>query len=133
MSLFGAVDISGTGVDAMQTWIDASAGNLANADDATSSSTGTYGEQQVQFTPVPATGATGEGVQASVVVGPTAGTLEPDPTSPLADANGEVRVPAVNQSDELVNLMQAQDGYQADTSAIARAVSAYQSALTIGS
>jgi flagellar basal-body rod protein FlgC len=135
MSLFSAIDIGGTGVNAMQTWIDTSAGNLANEDDSTSPTTGTYADQQAVFSPVYATTADGDGAGVSVAVESTgnAGTLEPDPSNPQANAAGEVRVPDVSQANELVDLMQAQDGYQADTSAISRAVSAYQSALTIGS
>ena len=132
MSMFSSIDISRTGVDAMQTWIDTSAGNIANADDATSTAKGTYADQQAVFTPVGTAGSAGAGVAVSVTAGGTAGTVLPDPTSPLANASGEVRRPAVSVSDELVNLMQAQDGYQANTSAISRATAAYQAALTIG-
>jgi len=44
-----------------------------------------------------------------------------------------VKVPDVSLSGELVNLMQAQDGYEADTSVLQKAITAYQSGLTIGS
>jgi flagellar basal body rod protein FlgC len=41
-------------------------------------------------------------------------------------------MPNVSTSDQLIDLMQAQDGYQADTESISRAMAAYQAALTIG-
>jgi flagellar basal-body rod protein FlgC len=132
MSMFSSIDISRSGVDAMQTWIDTSAGNIANADDATSTANGTYADQHAVFTPVGTAGSAGAGVAVSVTGTDTAGTLTPDPSNPLANAAGEVRTPAVSVSDELVSLMQAQDGYQANTSAISRATAAYQAALTIG-
>lgn len=135
MSLFQAIDVAGTGVDAMQTWIDASAGNIANANDATSTNATTYAPQEAVFTPVTAEDAdgVGEGVAAVVDVGSDTGIVEPDPTSPQANSSGEVRVPAISLSDQLVSMMEAQEGYQADTSAMSRAIAAYQSGLTIGS
>jgi flagellar basal-body rod protein FlgC len=134
VSLFSSIDISGSGIDAMQTWIDASAGNIANANDATSTKTGTYAEQHAVFTPVGPTtpNGAGAGVAVSIVLSGTAGVLAPGSSNPNKDAQGNVRLPGISVSDQLVNLMQAQDGYQANTSAISRATAAYQAALTIG-
>jgi len=72
-------------------------------------------------------------VQASVVEGSTAGVLAYEPNNPIAGANGEVRLPDVSISDQLVGLIQAQNGYQADTNVMSHAIAAYQSGLTIGS
>lgn len=134
-SLFSVLGIAGSGVDAMQTWIDATGGNIANANDVVPANQSTYAEETTVLAPsdplLP--GETGEGVSASVVLGSTAGTIAYEPDNPLADNQGEVRVADVSLSNELVNLIQAQDGYQADTSVLEKAVSAYQSGLTIGS
>lgn len=133
MSLFGAINISGTGVSAMQTWIDTSAGNIANADDEVAPSAKTYAPQTAVFSPAAADDeGIGQGVKTDVLASSTEGILAPDPTSPLADGQGEVREPNISLDDQLVGLMQAQEGYQANTSAISRAISAYQSGLTIG-
>jgi flagellar basal-body rod protein FlgC len=135
MSLFDSLSISGSGVDAMQTWIDTAAGNIANADDATPTSQGTYAEQTAVFSPLGASvnGDSGDGVAVAVSSGSNAGEIEYDPDSPLADAKGEVRMPTVDFGDQLVQLIQAQDGYQANTDAMSKAVAAYQAGLTIGS
>ncbi len=135
MSLFSALSIAGSGVDAMQTWIDTAGGNVANADDTVPTSQGVYAEQSTVFTPIASgvPGESGDGVQATVNVGSNVGTIEYDPNSTLADAKGEVRTTSVDLGDQLVQLIQAQDGYQADTDVMSKAVAAYQSGLTIGS
>ena len=135
MSLFSALSTAGTGVDAMQTWIDAAAANVANANDAVATSQPAYAEQTAVFTPVaaPIPGQPGGGVSASIAEGSTAGVITYDPTSALANSQGDVKLPALSIADQLAGLIQAQDGYQANTVVMARAIAAYQSGLTIGS
>ncbi|HTZ09367.1 MAG TPA: flagellar basal body rod C-terminal domain-containing protein [Acidimicrobiales bacterium] len=131
--LFGNINVSGSGVSAAQTWLNTIAGNIANMDDVSPTDEATYGEQTPVFEPDAALGQVGEGVTvAGVDEGSTAGIIEADPTSPLADAQGEVRVPDIELGGQMVNMIQAQDDYQANTSAMADARSAYQSALTLG-
>jgi flagellar basal-body rod protein FlgC len=135
VSLFSAISTSNTGIDAMQTWIDTSGANIANANDAVATNQPAYAEQNPVFTPVGATvpGAPGSGVATTVAEGSTAGVIANEPSNPLADRNGNVKLPNISISDQLVGLMQAQQGYQANTNALGRAVAAYQSGLTIGS
>jgi len=135
MSLFGALGISGSGIDAAQTWINTSAGNIANANDVASTASAAYQEQTPVFVPdasLPDGSAAGVAV-AGIDLGSSAGVVESDPQSPLADAQGLVRVPDVSIAHELVNLVQAQNDFQANTAALERAKTAYQSALTLGS
>ncbi|HVB06565.1 MAG TPA: hypothetical protein VNF07_10015 [Acidimicrobiales bacterium] len=133
MSLFGAIDVSGSGVQAMQTWIDANAGNVANADDTVAPGTTPYEAEVAHLTPASA-GADGTpgGVAVSISAATNRGVVERSPGNPLADKNGDVVVPDISLGDQLVGLIQAQEGYQADTSAITRAISAYQSGIGIG-
>lgn len=137
MSLFGALPIAGSGIDAMQTWIDTSGGNIANANDVTPTSQPTYAAQTPVLTADPAPAGSdgiGQGVSVtSIALGSTAGVLQQDPTNPLADAQGNVRTPAISMADQLVSLIEAQDGYQMDTATLQQAMSAYQAGLTIGS
>ncbi|HEY3942708.1 MAG TPA: flagellar basal body rod C-terminal domain-containing protein [Acidimicrobiales bacterium] len=138
MSLFGALPIAGSGIDAMQTWIDTTGGNLANIDDVAPTGSATYAAQTPILSAVdpgiPGAVAPGQGVAVSAIeLGSTAGVVESDPQSPLADAQGDVRVPDISMSDQLVTLIEAQQGYQADTDVISQAKSAYQAGLTIGS
>ncbi len=133
--LFGALGISASGIDAMQVWLDTSGGNIANANDAVAMNKPAYAPETTILTPSAGAlpGEVGQGVSASVQLGSAAGVVAYQPNNPLADANGEVKLPAVSLSSELVNLIQAQEGYQADTSALQKAISAYQSGLAIGS
>ena len=135
MSLFDAIGISGTGISAMQTWIDTTSGNLANINDKVAAGQPTYAQQTPVFTPVSGSSAspTGDGVAVSnIALGSTAGETALDPTSGVANSQGQVSTPSISMSDQLVQMMEAQQSYAADTSALNKAVSAYRSGLTIG-
>ena len=133
MSLFGSINISGSGIDAAQTWINTTAGNLANANDAVPTSQGVYATQTPVFTPIGVPGQAGDGVSVSgIQLGSTAGVIEYQPNNPMADAKGEIRVANVDLGGQMVGLIQAQADYQANASALNHAKQAYTSALTIG-
>jgi flagellar basal-body rod protein FlgC len=133
MSLFGAIDVSGTGIDAAQTWLNTTAGNIANMDDVTSTADAAYGEQTPVFVASGTLGQVGDGVTvAGIAEGDTTGILQSDPSSPLADAQGLVRVPDVQLGSQMVDMIQAQTDFQANTAVFADAKTAYQSALTLG-
>lgn len=133
MSTFGAINISGSGLDAAQTWINTTAGNLANSNDAVPTSSGVYATQTPVFTPIGVPGQVGAGVEvSSVQLGSTAGVIEYQPGNPMADKNGDVRVANVDLGGQMVGLIQAQTDYQANASALNHAKQAYQSALTLG-
>ena len=133
MSLFGAIAISGSGIDAAQAWINTTAGNLANANDTVSTSSAAYATQTPVFTPTGISGQIGDGVDVSgIQLGSTAGQIEHDPGSPLADSQGDVRVADVNLGSQMVGLIQAQETYQANANALEHAKTAYQSALQLG-
>ena len=51
MSLFGALDIAGTGIGASQTWLNTTAGNIANMNDVSPTDEPAYGEQTPVFVP----------------------------------------------------------------------------------
>lgn len=134
MNLFGALDISGSGINAAQTWINTTAGNIANANDTVATTSPVYATQTPFFQAVGQAGQIGDGVAVtSVQLGSTAGVIESQPNNPLADAQGNVRVANVDMGSQMVNLIAAQSAYQANASALASAKLAYQSALTIGS
>ena len=134
MSLFGALSISGSGIDAADKWINATAGNIANANDTAPVTSSVYAAQAPVFTPITTPGQIGDGVAVSgYQLGSTAGHIEEDPSNPMADKNGQVRVSDVDTSAQLANMIAAQEDYQSNASALSHAKQAYQSALTLGS
>lgn len=134
MSLFGSIGISASGIDASQTWINASAGNIANAEDVVSTNQPAYQAETPVLTPVPpgVPGTVGGGVTVSAVdLGSAAGIVTYDPSNPLANPQGLVRYPDVSTPTQLVNLVEAQNSYQANAAALQRATTAYQSIITL--
>jgi flagellar basal-body rod protein FlgC len=133
MSLFGSLDIAGTGIGAAQEWLNTTAGNIANMNDVSPTDEAAYGAQTPVFVPSGTPGQVGDGVTvAGIAEGDTTGIVQFDPSSPEADAQGNVRVPDVQLGSQMVNMIQAQTDYQANVSVFADAKTAYQSALTLG-
>jgi flagellar basal-body rod protein FlgC len=134
MSLFGALPIATTGIDAAQEWIDAIGGNIANADDTGPTSQGAYQTQYVDAVPLPSDqpNGAGQGVATGIELGSSEGTEEYDPGNPQADSKGMIRVSTVDLGQQMVSLVQAQTSYQANVSVVNQAKTAYESALTLG-
>lgn len=139
MSMFAAIPISASGAEAMQTWIDTSAGNVANMNDVAAVGSKAYAAQTPILTPIaggvsPTGPVPGEGVAVSrVALGTSKGVVTYDPTNPLANAQGDVVVPNISLADQMVGMIAAQESYSADTSMIVKAKTAYEAGLTIGS
>jgi flagellar basal-body rod protein FlgC len=133
MSLFPSLDVAGSGIGAAQEWLNTTAGNIANMDDVSPTDEAAYGAQTPVFVPAGTVGQVGDGVSVSgIAEGDTTGIVQFDPTSPDADAQGMVRVPDVQLGSQMVNMIQAQTDFQANTSVFTDAKTAYQSALTLG-
>jgi len=132
-AIFGILDVAKSGMGVYKTWLNAVADNIANIDDVTDTSTPAFQERFVQVQAVE--DGTGFGHGAAVVgaeFGDPNGRVTYDPNHPLADANGLVRRPDVDLTDQMVYLQLAQRGYQANVQAFERARDAYESILTIG-
>jgi len=134
MTIFASIGISGSGIAAAQTWINTNAGNLANMNDTGPTNQPAYAQETPVFVPVGSPGAQGTGVVVSgIALGSSAGVVVPDPSSPLADAQGNVRVPDIQLGGQLVGMIEAQNSYEANVSALSHATTAYRAALTLGS
>jgi flagellar basal-body rod protein FlgC len=127
--MFDAISTSGTGLQAYHTWLDVIADNVANVNDTTSPSGNVFRTHYVQV--AENSGADGVHV-ASVTEQANNGTLDVDPTNPLADSQGYVRHADVNLSEQMGDMIMAQRAFQANASMIDRAKDAYQAALNIG-
>jgi flagellar basal-body rod protein FlgC len=129
---FHSLSISGSGMDVYQTWIDAIADNVANVNNVTSTDALAFRER---FVVAQARTTNGRPDGAAVVAakfGNPLGRIVFDPQHPLADANGFVRLPDMNLSDQMTSMVVAQRAYQANVSAFRSARDAYQRALEIG-
>lgn len=128
---FGSLDISRSALSTYKTWIDATADNVANINTVRRTSEPAYQARFVVASEIP--GSAGGGVQVTGVQwGDPNGRLVSDPSNPLADANGMVKRPDMDLSDQMTSLIVAQRAYQANVTAFERARDAYESALEIG-
>ena len=131
MSLFGAISISASGMDAQRTRAETITENLANADTTRTPQGGAYRRKDAVFSSIPlggtfadalseiSGGGAPEGVAVSQIV---VDDSEPErrylPGHPDADPQGYVAFPKINPAEEMVDLMSASRGYQANVAAI---------------
>jgi flagellar basal-body rod protein FlgC len=115
---FSSFDTARSGMGAYKLWLDAVADNVANIDN-------------VSATEDAAGRGTGVIVEGAAFGDPN-GRLAYEPNHPLADANGMVRRPDIDLSDQMVYMQVAQRGYQANINIFERAKEAYEAALSIG-
>ena len=135
--LFPTFNTAGTGLGVFRTWMDAVSDNLANINTVRPTSEAAF---QARFVVATAIGSGQEAMSggpagsrvSGISFGNAEGRLAHDPTNPLADANGMVRLPDIDMGDQMTQLMVAQRGYQANLAVIDRAKDAYQQALSIG-
>ena len=134
MSIFSAINISGSGLSTFRTWIDSLANNIANVNTVRPTSGNAFQATYVQVQEIPgATNGTGGGVSADTSGrGSAAGRLTYDPSNPLADAKGYVRMPDIDLSEQMGNLIMAQRAFQANAAVIDRARETYLDAINIG-
>ena len=135
--LFPTFSTASSGLGVFRTWMDAVSDNMANLDTARPTSEAAFQPRFVVATAVgtgqeAVTGGPAGAKVSGISFGDPAGRLVSDPTNPLADADGMVRMPDMDMGDQMTQLMVAQRGYQANLSVIQRATDAYQQALTIG-
>ncbi|HWB51620.1 MAG TPA: flagellar basal body rod protein FlgC [Stellaceae bacterium] len=126
MSLFGTLSIAGSGMSAESERLSAIASNVANANSAVGAGGQPYRAREVVFQAASLHGD-GEddpasvgmrGVRVAAVVESDAPTHTVyDPGSSFADSKGYVQMPNVNPVDEMVNMISAQQDYQANLEA----------------
>jgi flagellar basal-body rod protein FlgC len=129
MSLFTAISISASGMEAQRSRAEIITENLANADTTRTPEGGPYKRKDTVFSTSPveysfadafsAASGQSEGVAVSDV---TIDDRDPErrymPGHPDADPDGYVAYPRVNPAEEMVDLLSASRGYQANVAAI---------------
>jgi flagellar basal-body rod protein FlgC len=140
MSLLSVFSISGSGMAAESQRLTAVASNLANANSTTDSTGETYRAREVVFQAVsyddgdsedPASAGMGGVRVAGVTASDEPARQVYDPGNQRADANGYVQMSNVNSVDEMVNMISAQQNYQADLEAFNVAKTLLLKTLTI--
>ena len=119
--MYGALDISTSGMIAQRTRLEAITANIANKD-AILNSRGEYSPYQrrrVEFAPGDPSAKTVAGREMGVHVAAIESepdSLRPrwDPSSPYADSSGNVMVPDINPVIEYTNAMEASRAYEAN-------------------
>ena len=126
---FDAIGIAGTALTVHRKWLDAVADNLANANTAAPTSGPAF---QARYIEAQAGAGTSGVYVAGVREGDATGRLVYEPDNAIADADGYVRYPDVDLSEQMGSLIMAQRGYQANAQVVDRARTMYESALQIG-
>jgi len=131
MSLFSVLSVSASGLAAQRARAEVLVENLANAETTRTPGGGPYRRKDVVFTSEPQASAFSAAFQAELGTGLTGvsvsdvveDTREPEkrylPGHPDADAAGYVAFPRINPAEDMVDLMSAARGYQANVSAMA--------------
>jgi len=130
MSLFGAISVSASGMEAQRIRAELITENLANADTTRTEAGGPYRRKDAVFSSAPA-GNSFAGTLAEFTSGGSQGVMvssisidqsDPErrylPGHPDADADGYVAFPKINPSEEMVDLMSASRGFEANIAAI---------------
>jgi len=131
MSLFNAIAISASGMDAQRTRAELITENLANADTTRTPEGGPYRRKDAVFTSAPAALSFEDTLSQHLSMTPAHGVAvsqvvtddsEPErrylPGHPDADPDGYVAFPKINPAEEMTDLMGASRGYQANVAAI---------------
>jgi flagellar basal-body rod protein FlgC len=141
MSLFGSLSVSASGMDAQRARVEVLAENLANSETTRTASGGPYRRKDLLFesssVDSPFAGEfqsalEGQGVRvAGVVVDQRAPEKRYLPGHPDADVDGYVAFPHINPAEDMVDLMNASRGYQANVAAISAVKDMIQRSLDI--
>ena len=128
MGAFDSLRIAGSGLGMHQTWLDALSHNIANVGTVRATDQEAFRAQLVV-----AESRDDGGVRVREVALTSAeGRMTYQPEHPLADAEGYVRLPDMEMSDQMTELIMAQRGFQASAQVTKFAQDTYQTAIGIG-
>ncbi|MFT7287402.1 MAG: flagellar basal-body rod protein FlgC [Halieaceae bacterium] len=138
MSLFDAISIAASSLEAQSIRLNTISSNLANANAVSSSEEDTYRGQYAVFEAVyneelDSAGTPAAGVRVSgIAQSELPARREFLPAHPMADEEGYIYRPAVNSVNEMVDMMEASRSYQDSVEAINTAKQLILRTLTLG-
>src|SRR5260221_4057345 len=127
MSLFDAMSVSATGMSAQRTRAELLVENLANSDTTRTPEGGPYRRKDAVFSTASVTSPFGSVFQNELGTGVAVSEIQVDqrdpekrymPGHPDADKDGYVAIPRMNPSEDMVDLITASRGYQANIAAM---------------
>jgi flagellar basal-body rod protein FlgC len=136
MAIFSILDTAGSALRTNRVWMDAVADNLANINTIRPFDQDAFQARYIVATARRADtndpiGVGGGADATAVQFGSAEGLLRYQPDHPFANADGMVRYPDIDLSDQMVQLLMAQRGYQLNLAVVDRARDAYLQALNI--
>ena len=138
MGFLSSIDISGSALTAQRLRMDVISENIANAETTTTDTGEPYRRkvcvlsQRSSFSSMLGD-AMGSGVMVSQIVEDQSDfELEYDPDNPMAGEDGYVRMPNVDEVEEIIDLMEATRSYEANVTALDATKSIAMKALEIG-
>jgi flagellar basal-body rod protein FlgC len=133
VSMFDTLGISASGLMVNRKWMDAVSDNMSNLNTVNPYDQAPFKERLVVAQAVDyGSGSGGVRVARVEFGGDPQGRIVYEPDHPMANAEGYVRYPDIDMGDQMVQLMMAQRGYQANLAVVERATNAYQAALRLG-
>ena len=133
MAVFDTLGISGSGLLVHRKWLDAVSDNMANVNTVNPYDEAPFRERLIVAEAMEyGTGEGGVRTAQAQFGGDPEGRVVYEPDHPMANEEGYVRYPDVDLGDQMVQLLMAQRGYQANLAVVERATSAYQAALQLG-
>ena len=133
MAVFDTLGISGSGLLVHRKWLDAVSDNMSNINTVNPYDDEPFRERLIIAQAVDyGSGEGGTRVARVEFGGDPNGRVVYEPDHPLANEEGYVRYPDIDMGDQMVSLMMAQRGYQANLAVVERATNAYQAALRLG-
>jgi flagellar basal-body rod protein FlgC len=133
VAIFDTLGISASGLMVNRKWMDAVSDNMSNLNTVNPYDDEPFRERLIVAQAVDyGSGEGGVRVARAEFGGDPNGRLVYEPDHPLANEEGMVRYPDIDMGDQMVALMMAQRGYQANLAVVERATNAYQAALQLG-
>lgn len=135
--MFSMFDISGSGMSANQEWLDVTSNNISNMNTTRTADGGPYHRQTISFESKSSFDdlfkkTMGDGVQVDEIKEDPSVQVVYNPDHPDADAQGNVKMPAIDLSAEMANMIMAQRGYEANVTTFNATKQVVQKQLEIG-